>query len=114
MIALRSRLSKKMIFGLLLLTVCPLLFPKIGEQQYSYVQGLCFLSLAWVALVFQIWKHKQAMVVRSMDVAMGVCLLALLVHVLWIEPGKRLTCWNLTQRFRPKARLWSKNPCCLK
>ena len=93
MIALRSRLSKKMIFGLLLLTVCPLLFPKIGEQQYSYVQGLCFLSLAWVALVFQIWKHKQAMVVRSMDVAMGICLLALLLHIFWVKPVS-LSVWR--------------------
>ena len=93
MIALRSGLSKKMIFGLLLLTVSPLLFPKIGEQQYSYVQGLCFLSLAWVALVFQIWKHKQAMVVRSMDVAMGICLLALLLHIFWVKPVS-LSVWR--------------------
>lgn len=81
------------VFCILLLIVCPLLFPKIGEQQYSYVQGLCFLSLAWMALAFQIQKHKQAMVVRSMDVAMGVCLLALLVHVFWIKPVN-LSIWR--------------------
>lgn len=67
-----KRITPHYVFGFLLLTVCPLLFPKIGEQQYSYVQGLCFLLLAWLGLVFQIQKHKQVMVVRSMDVAMGV------------------------------------------
>ncbi len=66
-----KRITPHYVFGFLLLTVCPLLFPKIGEQQYSYVQGLCFLLLAWLGLVFQIQKHKQVMVVRSMDVAMG-------------------------------------------
>lgn len=81
------------IFGFLLLTVCPLLFPKIGEQQYSYVQGLCFLSLAWLALTFQMQKRKQAMVVRSMDVAVGVCLSALLLHVFWIKPVN-LSIWR--------------------
>ncbi|MBR5612328.1 MAG: O-antigen ligase family protein [Bacteroidaceae bacterium] len=82
-------LRNKCIFrssGFLLLTVCPLLFPKIGEQQYSYVQGLCFLSLSWLALAFQMQKRKQTMVVRSMDIAVGVCLLALLLHVFWIKP----------------------------
>ena len=72
------------VFCILLLIVCPLLFPKIGEQQYSYVQGLCFLLLAWLALVFQIQKHKQAM---------GVCLLILLVHVFWIKPVN-LSIWR--------------------
>ena len=93
MIALRSWLSKRMIFGLLLLILCPLLFPKIGEQQYSYVQGLCFLSLAWVALVFQIRKHKQTMVLRSMDIAAAICLLALLLHIFWIKPVS-LSIWR--------------------
>ena len=93
MIALRSWLSNRFIFGLLLLTVCPLLFPKIGEQQYSYVQGLCFLSLAWIAFTDQIKKHRQTMLVRSMDVAMGVCLLALLLHVFWIKPVS-LSVWR--------------------
>ena len=79
--------------GLLLLTACPLLFPKIGEQQYSYVQGLCFLLLAWLALAFQIRKQKRAMVIRSMDVAVGVCLLALLLHVFWIKPVS-LSVWR--------------------
>ena len=74
------------VFCILLLTLCPLLFPKIGEQQYSYVQGLCFLSLSWLALAFQMQKRKQTMVVRSMDIAVGVCLLALLLHVFWIKP----------------------------
>lgn len=81
------------VFCILLLTVSPLLFPKIGEQQYSYVQGLCFLSLAWLALAFQIRKHKQTMVLRSMDIAVGVCLLALLLHVFWIQPV-RLSVWR--------------------
>lgn len=81
------------VFCILLLIVCPLLFPKIGEQQYSYVQGLCFLLLAWLGLVFQIQKHKQAIVVRSMDVAMGVCLLALLLHIFWIRPVS-LSVWR--------------------
>ena len=72
------------VFCILLLIVCPLLFPKIGEQQYSYVQGLCFLLLAWLGLVFQIQKHKQAM---------GVCLLILLVHVFWIKPVN-LSIWR--------------------
>ena len=72
------------VFCILLLIVCPLLFPKIGEQQYSYVQGLCFLLLAWLALVFQLQKHKQAM---------GVCLLILLVHVFWIKPVN-LSIWR--------------------
>jgi O-antigen ligase len=93
MIALRSWLSNRFIFGLLLLTVCPLLFPKIGEQQYSYVQGLCFLSLAWIAFTDQIKKHRQTMLVRSMDVVMGVCLLALLLHVFWIKPVS-LSVWR--------------------
>ena len=93
MIALRSWLSNRFIFGLLLLTVCPLLFPKIGEQQYSYIQGLCFLSLAWIAFTDQIKKHRQTMLVRSMDVAMGVCLLALLLHVFWIKPVS-LSVWR--------------------
>ena len=79
--------------GLLLLTACPLLFPKIGEQQYSYVQGLCFLSLSWLALAFQMQKRKQTMVVRSMDIAVGVCLLALLLHVFWIKPVS-LSIWR--------------------
>ena len=81
------------IFGFLLLVVCPLLFPKIGEQQYSYVQGLCFLLLAWLALAFQIRKQKRAMVIRSMDVAVCVCLLALLVHIYWIKPVS-LSVWR--------------------
>lgn len=93
MIALRSWLSNRFIFGLLLLTVCPLLFPKIGEQQYSYIQGLCFLSLAWIAFTDQIKKRRQTMLVRSMDVAMGVCLLALLLHVFWIKPVS-LSVWR--------------------
>lgn len=77
----------------LLLTVCPLLFPKIGEQQYSYIQGLCFLSLAWMALAFQMQRHKQAMFFRSMDIAVGVCLLALLLHIFWIKPVS-LSIWR--------------------
>ena len=81
------------IICILLLTACPLLFPKIGEQQYSYVQGLCFLLLAWLALAFQIRKQKRAMVIRSMDVAVGVCLLALLVHLYWIKPVS-LSVWR--------------------
>ena len=88
-----KRITPHYVFGFLLLTVCPLLFPKIGEQQYSYVQGLCFLLLAWLGLVFQIQKHKQVMVVRSMDVAKGVCLLILLVHVFWIKPVN-LSIWR--------------------
>ena len=72
-------------FGLLLLTVCPLLFPKSGERQYSYVQGLCFLGLAWMVLIFYVQKHKQTMVVRSMDIAIAVCLLSLLLHIFWIR-----------------------------
>ena len=80
-------------FGFLLLIVCPLLFPKIGEQQYSYVQGLCFLGLAWMALIFQMQKRRQAMVVRSMDMAMGVCMLALLLHIFWIRPVS-LSIWR--------------------
>ena len=81
------------IICILLLTACPLLFPKIGEQQYNYVQGLCFLLLAWLALAFQIRKQKRAMVIRSMDVAVGVCLLALLVHLYWIKPVS-LSVWR--------------------
>jgi O-antigen ligase len=81
------------VFCILLLTVSPLLFPKIGEQQYSYVQGLCFLSLAWIAFTDQIKKHRQTMLVRSMDVVMGVCLLALLLHVFWIKPVS-LSVWR--------------------
>lgn len=79
--------------GLLLLTVCPLLFPQIGEQQYSYVQGLCFLAFAWMALIPQMQKCKRAMVVRSMDVVVGVCLLALLVQIFWIQPVS-LSVWR--------------------
>ena len=79
-----KRITPHYVFGFLLLTVCPLLFPKIGEQQYSYVQGLCFLLLAWLGLVFQIQKHKQVM---------GVCLLILLVHVFWIKPVN-LSIWR--------------------
>lgn len=79
--------------GLLLLTVCPLLFPKIGEQQYSYVQGLCFLAFAWMALTFQMQKRKRAIVVRSMDMAIAVCLLALLLHIFWIRPVS-LSIWR--------------------
>lgn len=89
-------LRNKCIFrssGFLLLTVCPLLFPKTGEQQYSYVQGLCFLTFAWMALIFQMQKRKQTMVVRSMDIAVGVCLLALLLHVFWIKPVS-LSVWR--------------------
>ena len=81
------------IFGFLLLVVCPLLFPNIGEQQYSYAQGLCFLLMAWLALAFQIRKQKRAMVIRSMDVAVCVCLLALLVHIYWIKPVS-LSVWR--------------------
>lgn len=81
------------VFCILLLTVCPLLFPKIGEQQYSYVQGLCFLAFAWMALIFQMQKRRQAMVVRSMDIAMVVCLLALLLHIFWIRPVS-LSIWR--------------------
>lgn len=81
------------IFDFLLLVVCPLLFPNIGEQQYSYAQGLCFLLMAWLALAFQIRKHKQTMVLRSMDIAVGVCLLALLLHVFWIKPVS-LSVWR--------------------
>lgn len=88
-----KRIIPHYVFGLLLLIIYPLLFPKIGEQQYSYIQGLCFLSLAWMALAFQMQKHKQAMVVRSMDVAMGVCLLALLLHIFWIKPVS-LSVWR--------------------
>ena len=77
------------VFCILLLTVCPLLFPKIGEQQYSYVQGLCFLAFAWMVLAYRMQKRKQAMVVRSMDIAIGVCLLALFLHIFWIRPECR-------------------------
>ena len=81
------------VFCILLLTVSPLLFPKIGEQQYSYVQGLCFLGLAWMALIFYVQKHKQTMVVRSMDIAIAVCLLSLLLHIFWIRPVS-LSVWR--------------------
>ena len=81
------------IFDFLLLVVCPLLFPNIGEQQYSYAQGLCFLLMAWLALTFQMQKNKRAMVIRSMDVAVCVCLLALLLHVFWIKPVS-LSVWR--------------------
>ncbi len=81
------------IICILLLIVCPLLFPRIGEQQYSYVQGLCLLSLAWLALTVQMQKRRHAMVVRSMDVAVGVCLLALFLHVFWIKPVS-LSVWQ--------------------
>ena len=70
-----------------------MLFPKIGEQQYSYVQGLCFLGLAWMALIFYVQKHKQTMVVRSMDIAIAVCLLSLLLHIFWIRPVS-LSVWR--------------------
>ena len=80
-------------FGFLLLTVCPLLFPKIGEQQYSYVLGLCFLGLAWMALTYRMQKCRQAMLVRSMDMAIAVCLLALLLHIFWIRPVS-LSVWR--------------------
>ena len=97
MIILGGRLIRSFIpfyaFGLLLLTVCPLLFPKSGEQQYSYVQGLCFLSFAWMALTFQIQNCKRAMVIRSMDMAIGACLLALLLHIFWIRPVS-LSIWR--------------------
>ena len=97
MIIFGGRLSRSSIsfyaFGLLLLTECPLLFPKVGEQQYSYVQGLCFLAFAWVALIFQMQKRKQAMVVRSMDIAIGVCLLALFLHIFWMMPVN-LSVWR--------------------
>lgn len=88
-----NRITPYSVFGFLLLTVCPLLFPKVGEQQYSYVQGLCFLGLAWMALTFQMPKCKRAIVVRSMDIAIGVCLLALLLHIFWIRPVS-LSIWR--------------------
>ena len=97
MIIFRDRLIKSSIlfyaFGFLLLTACPLLFPQIGEQQYSYVQGLCFLAFAWMALIFYVQKHKQTMVVRSMDIAIAVCLLSLLLHIFWIRPVS-LSVWR--------------------
>lgn len=88
-----KRITPYSVFGFLLLTVCPLLFPKIGEQQYSYVQGLCFLGLAWMALIFYVQKHRQTMVVRSMDIAIAVCLLSLLLHIFWIRPVS-LSVWR--------------------
>lgn len=97
MIIFRDRLIKSSIlfyaFGFLLLTACPLLFPQIGEQQYSYVQGLCFLAFAWMALIFYVQKQKQVIVVRSMDIAIGICLLALLMHIFWIQPVS-LSVWR--------------------
>ena len=88
-----KRIIPHYVFGLLLLAICSLLFPKIGEQQYSYVQGLCFLAFAWMALIFYVQKQKQVIVVRSMDIAIGICLLALLMHIFWIQPVS-LSVWR--------------------
>ena len=38
-------------------------------------------------------KRRQAMVVRSMDMAIAVCLLTLLLHIFWIRPVS-LSVWR--------------------
>lgn len=81
------------LLGILLFIVCPLLFPKVGEQQNSYVQELCFTALVWVALGYKWLQRKETVTVRLLDMAIGICLLALLLHLVWIKPVS-LSVWR--------------------
>lgn len=75
-----------LLFGILLFIVCPLLFPTIGEQQNSYVQELCFTAFVWIALGYKWLQRKELVTLRLLDIAIGICLFALLLHLVWIKP----------------------------
>lgn len=75
-----------LLLGILLFIVCPLLFPTIGEQQNSYVQELCFTALVWIALGYKWLQRKEPVTLRWLDMAIGICLFALLLHLVWIKP----------------------------
>lgn len=81
------------LLGILLFVVCPLLFPKVGEQQNSYVQELCFTAFVWIALGYRWLQRKEPVTLRLLDMAISICLLALLLHLVWIKPVS-LSVWR--------------------
>ena len=82
-----------MLFGILLFVVCPFIFPSIGEQQYSYLQGLFFLSISCIALTVKLSNRKCHISIRSLDAALSICLIAMVIHIMWIRPVD-LSIWS--------------------
>ena len=82
-----------LLFGILLFVICPFMFPSIGEQQYSYLQGLFFLCITWIALTIKLSNRKCHISIRILDAALSICLIAMMIHIMWIKPVE-LSVWS--------------------
>ena len=85
-----------LVAGALLFVVCPFLFPKLGEQQNSYVQILFFSVVLCCGLVYKVWYPKLGwLTFRLLDASIVCGVVLLMIHLFVIKPVSLSVWWWL-------------------
>ena len=81
------------ILGVCMFVLCPLVCPKIGELQNSYMQLGLFACILYSYIIYRfIFKEKASLSIRISDISILLVACLYLVHVLFIVPST-LTVW---------------------
>lgn len=83
------------ITGVLLFVVTPLLAPKLGEGQNSYVQMLFFPVVLYIYLIYKLYTNLRKLQFRLLDAVISASLLLLLLHIIILRPVNLSIWWWL-------------------